>query len=157
MATAQVNEKAYIGRNNIDTIVQKAILKEKGKNTRILYAGINPSDTNTMVVCKVVELFRGKYYYEETVFNPIIKSVHTTLASTTEQFDKILKASEKYYEMKYKPNAQIKAATAYSRLLSDGKVFHNTTILDTTAKGYLSPVWNLCYNWSVRSYLNKKI
>ncbi len=149
-------EKAYISGKNIDTIIQKAIMKDKGKNTRILYAGANPYVPGTMVVCKVVELFRGKFFYEETVFNPTLKSVHTTLSKTTEKFDEIIKASDRLYQMKYRPDSNFNAATLYSRQLSDGRVFHDTSIIDSSTKGYLSPLFDFYYNWKIRSYLNKK-
>ena len=148
------NESAFIGSRNINSIVNRAIVKERGRNSRILYAGANPNLPGTMVVCKVVELFRGKYFYEETVFNPHIKSVHTTLTSTNERLHEISNAEQKLFETRYKPNPQIVAATAYSRELDSGRVFHDTIIRDLrTNQGLFSPLLNFCLYWRINRYL----
>lgn len=156
MASIQSTEKAYISRNNIESVVRKAIIKESGKNSRILYAGPNPDNPSTMVVCKVVELFRGKFFYEETIFNPSIKSVHVTLSSTNEKFDEIVDAKQKLYEIRFKSQSNYLAATAYSRLLQGDKAFHNLIINDHRTQTWMGYLFNpLCY-WRIRSYLNKK-
>ena len=157
MASLHSSERAYISRNNIDEVVRKAIVKEGSRNSRILYAGVNPENPATMVVCKVVELFRGKFFYEETVFNPTIKSVHVTLSSTNEKFDEISNPEQKYFDMKYRPDPNVIAATSYNRLLSQsGKAFHNTIINDHRPQGYLNLLTNPIMYWRIRSYLNKK-
>jgi hypothetical protein len=156
MASIQSTEKAYISSNNIERVVRKAIIKESGKNSRILYAGPNPSNPSTMVVCKVVELFRGKYFYEETVFNPSIKSVHVTLSSSNEKFDEIIDPKQKLYEMRYKPQTNYVAATSYSRLLQGNKAFHNVIINDHRNQTWMGYLLNPLYYWRIRSYLNKK-
>ena len=159
MSYIEASEMASICRKDINTIVKKAILKEKASNARILYAGINPENPQTMVIRKVVELFKGKFFYEETVFNPVIKSVHTTLSTCDKQFDNIVSVDQKLYELKYRPNMDAVSATSYARELTDhpGQVFHNTMISEFgRCSGFLHGLMNTCFYWKVSRYLNNK-
>jgi hypothetical protein len=152
------NEKSQISWKNINKVVRKAIMNEGPNRTRILYAGINPEDINTMVVKRVIELFRGKYFFEETIFNPAMQSVHTTISSIArEKFHTVIPATEKLHQIEFFPNPQIIAATSYTRPLGR-RVFHDSIIKDTrNNKNWLSPVCDMYVNWSLRRYLNKKI
>ncbi len=148
-------EKVRIRSKNLQTIVRRAIINEGPCRSRILYAGINPSNNNTMVVHKIVELFKGKYFFEETVFNPIVKSVHTTLTSIArEKFHTIVDPKEKLHDLEFHPNPQIIAATSYSRDLENGKSFNNILIKDCRPKS--SFVFDFYIRWRINRYLKKK-
>lgn len=153
------NERASIKRKNISTIVRNSIVKEGLKRTRILYAGVNPNNTSTMCVYKVIELLRGVYYYEETVFDPTAKSVHTTLTSIkNEKFHKIITPKEKLHQIEFHPNPQIVSGVSYSRNIKEGKVFFNTILSDyRSQKGLFSPITDIFINWKIRRHLNKRI
>jgi hypothetical protein len=138
MSYLNSSEKASIRHRDINKIVNKAIVKEKASNARILYAGVNPNNSNTMIVCKVVELFRGKFFYEETIFNPRNKSVHTTISTCDKQFDRIIAPGKLYHQQTYQTQLQAVSATCYSRQMKDspGSVFQSSTITDFNKKGF---------------------
>jgi hypothetical protein len=148
------SEKAKITYSNIYSHINSSVMKNLN-HSRILYAGVNPNDTNTMITCKVVELFRGRYFYEETIYNPEIGSIHTTLTTLNkESFDKIIPAKEKYYRLRFFPNPQIVAATSYARQLSSGSCFKDVIIKDyRNNQGWLTPVWDLWNMSKIRRYL----
>ncbi len=141
-----------------NTIIRNTFLKEGANRARILYAGVNPANPSTMVVHKVVELFRGKYFFEETIVNPSAKSVHTTITSISqEKLHKVVPAKEKLHELEFYPNPQIIAATSYSRILENGKSFNNVLTKDfRTNKNFMSPICDLYTRWRLNNYLQKK-
>lgn len=147
------NEKATFKWKSINSLVSAAF-KKRTDNTRVLYAGVNPKQYDTMVVIKVVELFRGRYFCQETVFNPKMKSIHSTLTSiNSECFHKIIPAKEKLHNEKFFPNPQIVAGTSYAREF-DGKVFFNTILKDhRNNQGYLTPICDLFSNRKIRNQL----
>jgi len=150
-------EKVKISHKNITKYVQNSIFN-KIHHSRILYAGINFDNIDTMIVCKVVELFRGKYYYQETVYNPAISSVHTTLTSLSkENFHGIVSAKEKAFNNRFYPNPQVLSATSYARGLGNNAgTFKNTIINDyRNNKGYLSPICDFWTYYRLQKYLNK--
>ncbi len=140
------------------SIIRKAILNEGANRSRILYAGINPSNSNTIAIHKVIELFKGKYFFEETIFNPSAKSVHTTLTSISrEKLHAIVPAKEKLHNLEFHPNPQIIAATSYSRELQNGKTFNNVLVKDfRSKKTLLSPICDMYTIWRLNKYLQKK-
>lgn len=67
--TDRINPQTVsISGATISSRVASSILKERCNRTRILYAG--PGDSgNTLVVYRLAEMFRGRYYLEETVYD----------------------------------------------------------------------------------------
>jgi hypothetical protein len=154
------NEKAKLTWKNIDNVVRKAVLKEGCNRTRILYSGIHPQEVDSLVVYRIVELLRGYYFLEETVFNVKVKSVSSSLTSLSKQnFHKIIKPEEKMHDMEFNPNAQIIAGVSYTRRLQTGtRTFHNSIITDYRSnRGWLSGICDYYLNFRIRNYLNKKI
>lgn len=151
-------EKVRTSSSNINTIVRKAILKEGANRARILYAGVNPSNQDTMVVHKIVELFRGRYFFEETIVNPSVKSVHTTLTSISkEKLHAVVSAKDKMHDLQFYPNPQIVAATSYARELQSGKAFFNVLFKDfRNDKSFTSPICDMYTRWRINRYLQKK-
>jgi hypothetical protein len=159
MSYINSTDKASIWPRDIMKIVNKAVLKEKAANARILYAGVNPNNTNTMIVCKIVELFRGKFLYEETIFNPRNKSVHTSISSCDKRFDKIISTDKLYYQQTFEIKMHAVSATIYSRVMKDspGSVFQSATITDFNEKGFFwTSLREPYFYWRLGKYLNKK-
>lgn len=149
------NENTKKSRN-INSIVTRSILK-KGNHSRVLYAGPSFDNIGTIKVCKVVELFRGKFFYEETVYNPLIKSVHSTLTSLNqEHFDKVVPAKDILFQKRFYPNPQIVACTFYARKMENGEVFHNVILKDyRTNQGIFTPLFDFFHHMKIKSYMNK--
>ncbi len=145
-------------KRDYNSIIRNAILNEGANRARILYAGVNPANPSTIVVHKVVELFRGKYFFEETIVNPLAKSVHTTVTSVSkEKLHTVIPAKEKLHDLEFYPNPQIIAATSYSRILESGKSFNNVLTKDyRTNKNFMSPIYDLYTRWRLNKYLQNK-
>ena len=158
MSYLDLREVAKLSKNDIDSMVKRAIIKEKAVNARILYAGVNPSNHQTMIVRKIVELYRGKYFYEETVFNPVLKSIHSTISTCDHEFHKIIPPQELLYQIRFKPKMFIITGTSYVRLLKDkpGYVFSSNNISEFDSKKSLYPNFRNYYLYlRLKNYLNK--
>jgi hypothetical protein len=152
------NESVRFKHFGYNKLVRKVILNEGTNRTRILYAGLNPENSNTILIHKIIELTRGKYYLEETVISQEMKSVHRTMSSLNQEvFHKLVPGKEKLHQLKFNTNPQIIAATSYSRQLGESnKVFQNFIIKDLrNNKGLLSPFCDFYLRWKIRSYLKK--
>jgi hypothetical protein len=149
-------EKVKTSSNcDIMKLVRRAILNDGANRTRILYAGVNPSNPSTIAVHKVIEIFRGKYFFEETIVNPSVKSIHTTLTSISkEKFYGIVPAKEKMHDLEFYPNPQIVAATSYARELQNGKGFFNVLYKDfRNNKTFTSPICDIYTKWRINKFL----
>jgi hypothetical protein len=104
---------------------------------------------------KIVELFRGRYYYQETVFNPTIKSVHSTLTTLNhENFHYIIPANDKVFNLRFHQNPQIVAATSYAREIGS-KTFKNIIVKDyRNNQGYLTPIFDVRTVFKMKNYLS---
>ncbi len=142
---------------NLSNIVSNAIHREGSYRTRILYAGPHPEDDKLIALFRVVELLKGYYFLEETVFNPQLKSSTTTLSSLSKyQFHKVKTPGDLMHEIEFSPNPQIISGVSYSRYLNY-KSLQNILIADfRTNKSWLSSICDVYLHYRIKNYLNKK-
>jgi hypothetical protein len=152
------DENVKLKRKSFEKVLRKTITNEKGLRSRILYAGGHPREENLMVLYRIIEMYRGCYYLEETVFNSPNKSFHTTVTSLSKSyFHKIIDPKLKLHDLEFNPNPQIYAATSYVRKLKDyQKVFHNTITKDYRSGGFFGLMDFYSAFW-MRRYLNRNI
>jgi hypothetical protein len=146
--TISISGSSFISR------VSSSILKEKCNRTRILYAGQGSKD-NTINVYRLAEIFRGRYYLEETIYDVEKKSFTSNLSSVNyHNFHKKFNPDEFAHAINYK-SPEINAVVSFTRSI-DGATFKQSMFIDERKfKSILSPFTDIFLKRKLFSYMNK--
>lgn len=157
MSTIEIYDQSLKVRSkNIGSLVKKALLNENGKRSRILYAGPHPLEYNSMVVFRLVELLKGRYFLEETIVNSGLKSMTTNLTSLHHQeFHRIKTPGEIMHQRDFHPNPEIISAVSYTRELTYSKKVFNSIIIDDIR--HKKSFFDCKIKWQINRYLSNKI
>ncbi len=135
--------------------VSSSILKERCNRTRILYAGPGFKD-NTLIVYRLAEMFRGRYYLEETIYDVEKKSFTSHLTSVNyHSFHKKFNPDEYLHAITYK-SLEINGVVSFTRSIDDVSTFRHSMLLDERKfKSVLSPISDIFLKRKLFSYMNK--
>lgn len=149
------HQHANISRGSITSKVTSSILKEKCNRTRVLYAGPGKQE-NTLTVYRLAEIFRGRYYLEETVYDVENKSINSTLSSVKyHKFHKKFNPEEYHHAIKFE-SPEITGVLSYTRTLGENKLFRHSLFVDERRfKSILAPFTDLFLRSRLFSYVNK--
>jgi hypothetical protein len=148
-------QKVNISRTSLSSRVASSIMKERCNRTRLLYAGPGHTDT-TLVVYRLAEMFRGRYYLEETIYDVEKKSFKSYLSSLNhEKFHKVLDPVEFAHALQYK-SPETTAIVTYTRELDNNSTFRHSLLHDDRKfKSMLSPLCDIFLRRKLFSYMNK--
>lgn len=155
MTDAINHQYSKFSTENFASQVSSSILKERSNRTRILYAGPGTNE-NTLVIYRLAEIFRGKYYLEETIYDVENKSINSNLSSINyHKFHKTFNPQEYHHAIKFE-SPEIIGVVSYTRCIGENKLFrHSLFVDDRKFKSLLSPVYDLFLKSKLFSYMNK--
>lgn len=135
--------------------VSSSILKEKCNRTRVLYAGPGQKD-NTIAIYRLAEIFRGRYYLEETIYDVEKKSFSSHLSSVNlHKFHKKFNPDEFAHAVNYK-SAEITGVVSFTKSIDDVSTFRHSMFLDERKfKSILSPFSDIFLRRKLLSYMKK--
>ena len=109
--------------------IVSSVMKEKCNRTRVLYAG--PGLTgNTITLYRLAEVFKGKYYLEETTYNIDHKSISSTFSSVkSEHFTKVIDPMIMYHNQNIE-SPEITSVVSYTRNLGENRNFTHMFFFD---------------------------
>lgn len=147
--TVSISGASFISR------VSSSILKERCNRTRILYAGPGFKE-NTLAVYRLAEMFRGRYYLEETIYDIEKKSFTSYLSSVNyHSFHKKFNPDEYAHATQFK-SPEITAIVSYTRNIDDRSTFRHSMLLDERKfKSVFSPLFDIFLKRKLFSYMNK--
>jgi hypothetical protein len=129
----------------------------------ILYPliGPHPSIPNLIAHYKLVELFRGKYFLEENLFNLNLNSVKSTLVSLDKShFHKNVSAEKILFDRRFHPDPNIITGYSYIRQIKDtNKIFKNAfTVNHREDYNKISSIpCNAYRKWVINNYLSRRV
>jgi len=114
-----------------------------------------------LVYYKIVELFNGKYFLEENVFNLDVKSVKTTIVSLDRsQFHKYVSPEKELYNQRFFPDPNIITGYSYIRQLKDtSRIFKNAFVINyrRDKDDMSSMACNYYRKWVIKNYLSWRV
>ena len=85
---------------------------------------------NTITLFRLAELWKGKYYLEETTYNLDNRSISSTFTSVkSEHFEKIVDPMDNYNNIKFQGN-EITSAVSYTREVGENRTYTHTLFHD---------------------------
>ena len=115
-------QKSKFTNGSFASKIVSSIMKEKCNRTRVLYAGPGLNG-NTITLYRLAEVFKGKYYLEETTYDIDNKSISSSFSSVkSEHFNKIVDPQTMYHNISFE-SPEITSVVSYTRNVEENRNF----------------------------------
>ena len=148
-------QKSKFTNDSFTSKIVSSVMKEKCSRTRVLYAGPGLSG-NTISLYRLAEVFKGKYYLEETTYDIDNKSISSSFTSVkSEQFNKIIDPKTMFYNNN-SVSQEITSVVSYTRNVEENRNFTHMLFQDERhMPSYLSYFTDMFLRRRLFSYMNK--
>ena len=148
-------QKSKFTNTSFTSKIVSSIMREKCKRTRVLYAGPGLSG-NTITLYRLAEVYKGKYYLEETTYDIDNKSISSSFTSVkSEEFNKIIDPKTMIHRQNHE-SSEITSVISYTRSVGENRNFTHMLFQDERKfPSIFTYFTDYCLRRKLFSYMNK--